>query len=250
MADTLSTFALYEMKTVYRPNEPLTHLGYAIVYNPDYAADGSLLTGYVRVDLETLRREYNLNKYNSVAELDLEVQSGLGREVVKAFAERYINGWYHKDTLRDSCATACVDFCRYYYDTPYTLVYIQCLRAEKRMFAYRVFSPTGASEEETIELRRVEQLGMCRYIKGDVIHTLRLRLYDVKDNIIEPNDIYAYEFTDQQFENLLDEVPGVHNVVYATSLLAEREGMLTSDEVQELMDYCAFHATGGNINKT
>ena len=116
MSETLSSFALYEMKTLYRPEEPVTHLGYAIIYNPTFDDFGGLLSGYVKVDLATLRSDYSLNRYDSVTSLALEVDNGMGKGVLEAFAGHYVDGWYHKDTLRNFGKNGSVEFCRYLYD--------------------------------------------------------------------------------------------------------------------------------------
>ncbi len=240
----LTTFAVYEMKSVYRPDEPIVHLGYAVVYNPTWKY-GALRTGYVKIDLATLRRDYNLNRYSSVAELDSEIQRGMGHEVVEAFAGRYIDGWYHKDDRRLSGDCGCLDFCRYYYDIPHTIVYIQAIRRDRGTYTYRVFSARGVGEEELIELHQVKRLCMCKYVKEDSGHTLRLRFYDVGTAEIAPAEVVSYTFDDGSFERLLADVDEVNGVVYSAGLAGEHEGMLSGDAAQLLLDYCEFNLSGG-----
>ena len=136
----LSSFALYEMVTTYNPGEPIIHWGYAIVFNPCYDKKGSLLSGYVKVDLETLQRDYSLNRYGSVSELNDEVQKCLGKTVSVGFAGRYINGWYHRDEMRQYGGVGILEFFRFLYDLPYSVVVLQRLRNEDYVYMFRAFS--------------------------------------------------------------------------------------------------------------
>lgn len=238
---TLDTFCLYSLSSVREPYIPATHWGYAIVYNPVFCADGSLRSGYIKLDVKTLGREVSSNRYFDINELDYEVSEGIGKPIVEGFTGRYINGWYHKDELRTLGNGGCIEFACYAYDLPHTIMFLQRLRKDQPEFVFRLYTGQGTSDEVLMDVRRVDSLAMLKYAKGQDGYTLNIRFYELKKNTIEPGELVTYHLDRGRFESVKEAIIDLGKLVDSTSSEGQGDLLVSSEVGHAIMDYNEYN---------
>lgn len=240
MNQTVNTFAVYEFYTLEIVQTPMVHYGYALVYNPIYALDGSLKAGYIKLDIKTLLNDYNTNRYISVAEIEDEVTYCMGKSVTELFATQYINGWYYLDEIRTGLTFSTIEFNRFYYDMPHTIAFFHRLRKPNIAFSYVVFDNKGVSREEFVNINRVKSLYMGRYIKSDETHNISLREYTFTDTSIELGKVHSYYFSHDKLYKCVDESNELSRLVFSTNGVGMNELLFTETDAHAIINCCEY----------
>ena len=238
---TLDSFCLYSLASVREPYVPATHWGYAIVYNPVICSDGSLRSGYVKLDTKTLGKEVSSNRYYDINELGYEVSECLGQPIVDGFTGRYINGWYHKDELRTLGNGGCIEFACYAYDLPHTIMFLQRLRKDKSEFVFRLYTGQGASDEVLADIQRVDTLAMLKYSVVDDGYVVNIRFYKVESKEIVPSDLQTYRLDHRRFESVREAITELGQLVGSTIGEGQGEILVSSGVGHAIMDYIEYN---------